>query len=126
MFSRALELRFVPSTYKNHHAQLCKLRQHCPISEYQANFEKLRNRVIGIQPNALLNCFILRSIPSIRNELDIQCPNSISQILGLAELKDSILNLPDLQIKSITPQMPNNITQNHYTLSQTLQHYLNR
>lgn len=45
-FSRALELRFGPSSYDNHQARLFKLRQHGSIVEYQVNFENLENRVI--------------------------------------------------------------------------------
>jgi len=37
-FSRALELRFGPSTYANHQAELFKLRQHGTVVEYQKVF----------------------------------------------------------------------------------------
>lgn len=77
-FSRALELRFGPSTYENHQAQLFKLRQTGTVSDYQTAFEKVGNCVLGLPTEALLNCFISGIIPEIRNELAIQRPHSIS------------------------------------------------
>jgi len=40
-FIRALKLRFRPSTYVNHQAELFKLHQHGSITNYQTTFEKL-------------------------------------------------------------------------------------
>jgi hypothetical protein len=80
-FSRALELRFGPSTYENHQAQLFKLKQTGSVSEYQAIFEKLGNRVIGLPADAMLNCFISGLNPEINNEIAIQKPYTISQAI---------------------------------------------
>jgi hypothetical protein len=85
-FSRDLELRFGPFTYENHQAQLFKLRQHGTVAEYQANFEKISNRVYGLPHDAILNCFISGLQPEIRSELAIQRPYNISQAIGLAKL----------------------------------------
>lgn len=85
-FSRALGLRFGPSTYENHRAQLLKLRQHGPVTEYQASFEKLGNRVLGLPPDAILSCFISGLNSEIRNEIAIQKPPTISHAIGLAKL----------------------------------------
>jgi len=70
-FTKALELRFGPSTYANHQAELFKLRQTGSVSEYQAQFEKLENRVLGLPVDALLNCFISGLILEIRSEIAI-------------------------------------------------------
>lgn len=40
-FTRALELRFGPSTYDNHQAELFKLCQIGIVTKYQTAFEKL-------------------------------------------------------------------------------------
>jgi len=85
-FTKALELRFGPSTYANHQAELFKLRQTGSVSEYQAQFKKLGNRVIGLPAEALLNCFIFGLNTEIRNEMAIQRPTSITQAIGLAKL----------------------------------------
>jgi len=75
-FSRALELWFGPSTYANHQAELFKLHQNSTITEYQKSFERLCNRVLGLTPEMILNCFISGLIPEIRRELVVQ-PTSI-------------------------------------------------
>lgn len=85
-FTKVMELRFGPSTYDNHQEELFKLRQEGSVSDYQAKFEKLRNRVLGLPTEAILNCFISGLYPDIQNELAIQKPHSISQAIGLAKL----------------------------------------
>ncbi|XP_058733853.1 uncharacterized protein LOC131605523 [Vicia villosa] len=110
-FSRALELRFGPSTYENHQAQLFKLRQHGSVTEYQASFEKLGNRVIGLPPDAILNCFISGLIPEIRSELAVQRPQSITHAIGLAKLIEAKLKDSKPKFKGpygSTPFQPNN------------------
>jgi len=82
-FAKTLELRFGPSTYENHLAQFFKLCQYGSISEYQTQFEKLGNRILGLPPEALLNCFIFGLIPKIRHELTIQKPFTITQAIAL-------------------------------------------
>lgn len=57
--------------------------------EYQAAFEKLGNQVIGLSPEAILNCFISGLIPQIQNKISIHKPTSISQAIGLAKLIES-------------------------------------
>ncbi|PNX92586.1 Ty3/gypsy retrotransposon protein, partial [Trifolium pratense] len=108
-FSRDLELRFGPSTYENHQAELFKLKQTGTVSEYQANFEKLANRVMGLPADAMLNCFISGLHSDIKNELAIQRPYNISQAIGLAKLVEA--KLRDTKPKYPRPFTPNsNIT----------------
>nr|GEZ62120.1 hypothetical protein [Tanacetum cinerariifolium] len=57
-FIRALETRFGPSTYENHHATLFKLRQTSTVASYQTKFERISNCVTGLSNEALRNCFI--------------------------------------------------------------------
>ncbi|XP_058742349.1 uncharacterized protein LOC131614818 [Vicia villosa] len=90
-FTRALELRFGPSTFANHQAELFKLKQTNSVVEYQAAFEKLGNQVVGLSHDAILNCFISGLIPEIQNEIAIHKPTSISQAIGLSKLIESKL-----------------------------------
>ena len=88
-FSRALELHFWPLTYANHQAELFKLRKNTTIVEYQKTFEKLCNRVIGLNPEMILNCFIFGLLPKIQREIVVLQPISITQAMGLAKLLES-------------------------------------
>lgn len=103
-FTKALELRFGPSTYANHQAELFKLRQLGSVSDYKAQFEKLGNRVMGLPAEALLNCFISGLNSEIRNELAIQRSNSITQAIGLAKLIEA--KLKDSKPKFSKPFSP--------------------
>ncbi|XP_058775850.1 uncharacterized protein LOC131650137 [Vicia villosa] len=90
-FTRALELRFGPSTYDNHQAELFKLKQDGTVVEYQTKFEQLGNQVVGLPHDAILNCFISGLNADIRNEMAIQKPTNISQAIGLAKLIEAKL-----------------------------------
>ena len=85
-FTRSLELRFGPSSYTNHQAELFKLQQHNTVTEYQTRFEKICNCVIGLSPNTILNYFLSGLQPEIRRELTILNPYSISQAIGLTKV----------------------------------------
>ncbi|XP_058746775.1 uncharacterized protein LOC131619725 [Vicia villosa] len=90
-FTKALELRFGPSSYENHQAELFKLKQEGSVVEYQTKFEKLGNQVHGLPPDAILNCFISSLNLDIQHEMAIHKPTSISQAIGLAKLIESKL-----------------------------------
>ena len=85
-FTRALELRFGPSTYINHQVELFKLQQTTSVMEYHSRFERLCNCVVGLTPETILNCFIYGLNIEIRRELTILNPYFIAQDIGLAKL----------------------------------------
>ncbi|XP_058766610.1 uncharacterized protein LOC131640216 [Vicia villosa] len=88
-FVRELELRFGPSTFDNHQAELFKLKQEGSVMDYQSKFEKLCNQVVGLPHDAVLNCFISGLKSEIKNEMAIHHPRTISQAIGLAKLIES-------------------------------------
>ncbi|KAI5410411.1 hypothetical protein KIW84_055788 [Lathyrus oleraceus] len=63
-FTKALELRFGPSTYDNHQAELFKLTQDGFVVDYQTKFEQLGNQVVGLP-------VLFRASPS--TQLPIKC-----------------------------------------------------
>ncbi|XP_058757922.1 uncharacterized protein LOC131631166 [Vicia villosa] len=98
-FTRALELRFGPSTFENHQAELFKLKQSGSVMEYQTRFEQLGNKVVGLPADAILNCFISGLQQDIQNELAIHKPTSISQAIGLAKLIESKIHIKPKFVK---------------------------
>lgn len=76
-FTRDLELRFRPPTFSNHQAALFKLRQTGSVMDYQMQFESLSNRVDGLNPTALLNCFISGLQNDIQWEIAALQPQSL-------------------------------------------------
>ena len=82
-FNLALELRFGLSTYVNHQVELFKLRQ-STVKDYQKSFQNLYNRILGLTPDMILNCFILILVPKIQWELAILQPTSILFVLVMS------------------------------------------
>nr|KYP31052.1 Retrovirus-related Pol polyprotein from transposon 17.6 [Cajanus cajan] len=114
-FSRALQLRFGPSSYENHQAELFKLKQVGTVSEYQSAFEKLSNQVCGLPPVAFMNSFISGLIPEIKNELAILRPQSVSQAIGLAKLIEAKLQDFVSRQHRTNPSSTNPSTRHHQT-----------
>ncbi|XP_019423050.1 PREDICTED: uncharacterized protein LOC109332520 [Lupinus angustifolius] len=110
-FTRDLEIRFGPSSYTNHQAELFKLQQVGTVADYQQQFEKLCNRIWGLSQEVILNCFISGLIPDIKRELAILRPTSISDALGLAKLVEA--KLKDHNNNPYKPtRFPTHITSN--------------
>ncbi|GJV12393.1 retrotransposon gag protein [Tanacetum coccineum] len=91
-FTHALETRFGPSTYDNHQAALFNLQQTSTVTAYQTKFERLSNFVVGLPPEALLNCFVSGLRQDIQQELTILQPHTITQAIGLAKLIEDKTN----------------------------------
>lgn len=85
-FTQALEMRFGPSSYGNHQASLFKLRQAGSVMEYQLQFDTISNRIVGLNFESLLNCFLSGLKDDIQRELAILKPQSLSQAIDLAKL----------------------------------------
>ncbi|KAF1886501.1 hypothetical protein Lal_00045734 [Lupinus albus] len=88
-FTKALLVRFGPSTFHNPQAELFKLRQTSTVIEYQTHFERLSNEVVGLTSEMLLNCFLSGLNSDIARELAIQQPFSLTHAIGLAILVES-------------------------------------
>nr|GEU73885.1 hypothetical protein [Tanacetum cinerariifolium] len=90
-FKRQVKLRFGPSSYENHEATLLKLHQTMTVRVYQTAFEQLSNRVTGLSPQTLNNCFISSLKPEIQSELAILKPTTFHEACGLAQLVEDKL-----------------------------------
>ncbi|CAL0330417.1 unnamed protein product [Lupinus luteus] len=88
-FTKALLVRFGPSTFVNAQADLFKLQQTSTVKEYQMRFERLCNQVVGLTPEITLNCFLSGLNPEIAIELAIHKPVSVTDAIELAKLVES-------------------------------------
>lgn len=88
-FTRALELRFGPSSFANHEVALFKLKQTGSVTEFRLQFEKISNCVSGLSADSLLNCFISGLKDEIQHELAVLKPTSLAEAIGLAKLLES-------------------------------------
>lgn len=89
---QALETRFAPSYYDDPRGALFKLNQRGSVNDYLTDFERLANRIVGLQPQFLLSCFISGLSPEIRREVIALQPISLPQAAALAKLQEDKLN----------------------------------
>jgi len=85
-FTRALEMEFGPSPYECPRSTLFKLAQTGSVQDYYKEFTALANRVYGVMPDALLDCFISGLKPDIRRDVIAQAPTSMIRTISLAKL----------------------------------------
>ncbi|KAL0449549.1 UNVERIFIED_CONTAM: Zinc finger protein VAR3, chloroplastic [Sesamum latifolium] len=90
------------SFYIQGEVTLFKLLQRGSVIDFQVEFERICNRVIGLSPEVILNCFILGLRPDIQWELVVIQPSSISQAIGLAKL----LELKALDARPVRQAVP--------------------
>ncbi|MCI28480.1 hypothetical protein A2U01_0049681, partial [Trifolium medium] len=87
-FLHALETRFAPSQYEDPKGALFKLSQTASVKEYQAQFETLANRIVGLPPSCYLSCFVSGLKPAIRREVLAFQPVTLTQAISLAKLQE--------------------------------------
>ncbi|GKC54048.1 transposon ty3-I gag-pol polyprotein, partial [Tanacetum coccineum] len=73
----AIEEHFGPSQYESPRAQLFKLTQTTSAAEYYHQFTIMANRVDGLSPDALLDCFLSGLKNHIRQDVIAQAPKSL-------------------------------------------------
>ncbi|XP_058725452.1 uncharacterized protein LOC131596726 [Vicia villosa] len=106
-FLQAIESRFAPSLYKDPKGALFKLCQTSSVKEYQAQFESLANRIIGLPPPFYLSCFISGLKPAIRREVQAFQPLSLTQAIHLAKLQEEkYMDRTPFPAKSFQPAAP--------------------
>ena len=88
---QALESRFAPSFYDDLKGALFKLTQRSSVNEYLNEFERLANRIVGLQPSFLLSCFISGLTPELRREVQVLQTLSLPQAISLAKLQEDKL-----------------------------------
>ena len=88
---QALETRFAPSYYDDPKGALFKLSQRGSVNDYLTDFERLANRIVGLQPQLLLSCFISGLSSEIRREVITLQPLSLPQAAALAKLQEDKL-----------------------------------
>jgi len=56
------------------------------VQDYYREFTALANRVYGVSPGALLDCFLSSLNPEIRKDVIAQDPTSMIRVVSLAKL----------------------------------------
>lgn len=102
-FTRAIELDFGPSVFDCPRATLFKLMQTGSVCDYYREFTSLANRVYGLSPEALLDCFISGLQDTIRRDVMVQSPITLLKAVALAKLfEEKYQPLPKSPYSAIT------------------------
>ncbi|VFQ97860.1 unnamed protein product [Cuscuta campestris] len=83
-FLEAVKQRFDPSHYEDYMGLLCKLQQRTSIIEYQADFERLLNKITGLPEATLLSIYVAGLKQPTRREVLLRRPVTLGQTFALA------------------------------------------
>lgn len=83
--------RFSPISYQNFHIALSKIQQTGTLSEYLAEFERLANRVVGRQEEALMGSLIGGLKDEIGLEVYMFKPRPLKRVDELDKMQDDRL-----------------------------------
>ena len=113
--TRALELDFGPSAYDCPRATLFKLAQSASVNEFYIQFTALVNRVDGLSPAAILDCFISGLQDEIRRDVKAMEPRTLSKAVALAKLFEEkyIANKKPNQMTNVARNYSQNTSFNH-------------
>ncbi|XP_019451764.1 PREDICTED: uncharacterized protein LOC109353858 [Lupinus angustifolius] len=98
--TRALESQFGHSPYDCPMAELFKLSQTCSLSYYYLKFMALANRSIGLNDEALLDCFVGGLDKEIRRDVIAMAPPTLLRVVALARLYEERYTLVTKAINS--------------------------
>ena len=71
-FTKAVQLRFGPTDYKDPSEALTRLKQTTSVAAYQEAFERLSYQVDGLPESFLIGCFIAGLRDEIRIDVKIK------------------------------------------------------
>ncbi|XLU69090.1 hypothetical protein S245_028143, partial [Arachis hypogaea] len=84
--ARALESEFGPSPFDCPRATLFKLSETTTVNAYYSEFTSLVNRVFGLAPDAILDCFISGLQQEIKRDVLAFHPMTLQRVVSLARL----------------------------------------
>ncbi|KAL5812595.1 hypothetical protein ACOSQ3_027545 [Xanthoceras sorbifolium] len=88
-FHDGLDLRFDVTKFQDFFGDLIKLQQVGSVRDYQTQFEKLLAKVGYLPPNRQVSCFVSGLKDSIKAEVLVRCPATLSSAIGLARLYEA-------------------------------------
>lgn len=97
-FLHTIHSRFSTTTYEDPTGLLCKLQQRSSVSAYLSEFESQANKIIELPTPFVLSCFISGLNPSIRREVQVLQPLSLTQAVSYVRLQEE--KLPDARRSS--------------------------
>lgn len=91
LFEHEIMTRFGPIDYECLDEALPRVRQMGTLRDYQSNFERLANQVVGWPQSALVGTFLGCLCDDIADELRMAKPKTLHEAIGVAKMKDDQL-----------------------------------
>ena len=82
------------------------------MREYETEFEKLSNHIEGFSDAFYRSCFISGLKDTLRSEVNMFCPNTMMEILGLAKLAEDKIRAQQYPKSTFVP-FRNMVSQKH-------------
>ena len=92
--------RFGQGMYDNPIGQITKLRQISSVHIYQEQFEALMVRTKGLREDFFVQCFISGLRDTVKNQVTMFQPTTLSQAIGLALLQENTMEAMIKEAKS--------------------------
>lgn len=92
VFVDVVRIRFGPSLYDDVEGDLSKLTKIGFVADFQAQFEDLMNKVIGISESHLISFFITSLKRSLRRELQFHRPPTLMEAFAMAKAYEARLD----------------------------------
>ncbi|XP_068661892.1 protein NRT1/ PTR FAMILY 4.5-like [Aristolochia californica] len=102
-FTKAVQLRFGPTDYKDPSEALNRLKETTSVVAYQEVFKRLSHQVDGLPERFLIGCFIAGLRDDIRIDVKIKQPRTLVDTIGVARLieaRNQLQRRPNLQLLS--------------------------
>lgn len=91
-FLDQVKMNFGPSKFEDFQGELAKLVQKDTVSDYQAEFVRLMNRVTGVSQDLLISMFIGGLKPLLKQELLLHRPPTLLEAFTIAKLHETRLD----------------------------------
>lgn len=85
-FLLKFKLRFGSTHFEDHESELAKLTQRGTIEDFQAEFETLMNKKVGVLDTLLILLYIDGLKSNIRREIQVNRPTSLEETFALARI----------------------------------------
>jgi hypothetical protein len=92
IFEHEVVVHFSPTKHEDYDESLSRIQQRGSLGDYQAEFEKLANRVEGLSQKVLVETFLGGLKEEILEGIRMFKPKTLRETIELARMQDDHLN----------------------------------
>ncbi|XP_038986462.1 uncharacterized protein LOC120111962 [Phoenix dactylifera] len=100
VFERELWCRFGPTEFESFDEALSRVKQTGTLRDYQRDFERLANKVVGWPQSALIGTFLGGLKDEIADEVRMSKPRTLREAISVARMKDEQITRRRKQLRT--------------------------